>query len=161
MNPCWLSWGPNLISCVKCRWKKSGQVAGPCVAEGIRRLRNGQVHRIPGYDGEYGKILLLSPSEIQALEGQTSLFGISGPAEPSAPSLPKIQKPASSKTVSETQEQPTQPEQLNPEQQAAVCASEPAVAVIAGPGTGKTKTLVARIAYLVEQCGVKPLRLPL
>lgn len=132
------------------------QVAGPCVAEGIRRLRNGQVHRIPGYDGEYGKILLLSPSEIQALEGQTSLFGISGPAEPSAPSLPKIQKPASSKTVSETQEQPTQPEQLNPEQQAAVCASEPAVAVIAGPGTGKTKTLVARIAYLVEQCGVKP-----
>ena len=92
------------------------QVAGPCVAEGIRRLRNGQVHRIPGYDGEYGKILLLSPSEIQALEGQTSLFGISGPAEPSAPSLPKIQKPASSKAVPETQEQPTQPEQLNPEQ---------------------------------------------
>ena len=36
------------------------QVAGSCVAEGIRRLRNGQVHRIPGYDGEYGKILLLS-----------------------------------------------------------------------------------------------------
>ena len=98
------------------------QVAGPCVAEGIRRLRNGQVHRIPGYDGEYGKILLLSPSEIQALEGQTSLFGISGPAEPSAPSLPKIQKPASSKAVPETREQPTQPEQLNPEQQAAVCA---------------------------------------
>ncbi len=30
------------------------------------------------------------------------------------------------------------------------------MAVIAGPGTGKTKTLVARIAYLVEQCGVKP-----
>src|SRR5699024_3644052 len=27
---------------------------------------------------------------------------------------------------------------------------------VAGPGTGKTKTLVARIAYLVEQRGVRP-----
>ena len=27
---------------------------------------------------------------------------------------------------------------------------------MAGPGTGKTKTLITRIAYLVEQCGVKP-----
>lgn len=25
MNPCWLSWGPNLISCVKYRWKKSSR----------------------------------------------------------------------------------------------------------------------------------------
>ena len=35
-------------------------------------------------------------------------------------------------------------------------AEEPAVAVIAGPGTGKTKTLVARIAHLIEQRGIKP-----
>ena len=31
-----------------------------------------------------------------------------------------------------------------------------AVEVVAGPGTGKTKTLVARIAYLIEERGVKP-----
>lgn len=30
------------------------------------------------------------------------------------------------------------------------------VAVAAGPGTGKTKTLVSRIAWLVEDQGVKP-----
>lgn len=30
------------------------------------------------------------------------------------------------------------------------------MAVIAGPGTGKTKTLVSRIAYLVEERGIKP-----
>lgn len=35
-------------------------------------------------------------------------------------------------------------------------ASEPAIAVIAGPGTGKTKTLISRIAYLVEHQGVNP-----
>ena len=49
-----------------------------------------------------------------------------------------------------------QEEKLNPQQQAAVCAEEPIVAVIAGPGTGKTKTLVSRIAYLVEERGIKP-----
>ena len=30
------------------------------------------------------------------------------------------------------------------------------MAVVAGPGTGKTKTLVARIAWLVEEQGVRP-----
>lgn len=33
-------------------------VSGSRVAEGIRRLRSGQVERIPGFDGEYGKIRL-------------------------------------------------------------------------------------------------------
>ncbi|MFR3920725.1 MAG: hypothetical protein ACLTYN_00875 [Dysosmobacter welbionis] len=35
--------------------------AGPCVAEGIRRLRAGQVERRAGFDGEYGVISLLTP----------------------------------------------------------------------------------------------------
>ena len=42
---------------------------------------------------------------------------------------------------------PGAPYGLNTEQWAAVSAVEQAVAVMAGPGTGKTKTLVARIAY--------------
>ena len=45
---------------------------------------------------------------------------------------------------------------LNEEQWAAASCSNPAIAVIAGPGTGKTKTLISRIAYLVEECGVSP-----
>nr|MDE7244957.1 endonuclease Q family protein [Oscillospiraceae bacterium] len=32
------------------------RTAGPCVAEGIRRLRLGEVERRPGFDGEYGVI---------------------------------------------------------------------------------------------------------
>ena len=50
------------------------QAAGPCVAEGIRRLRRGEVIRKPGYDGEYGVIQILDASEIQALSGQLSFF---------------------------------------------------------------------------------------
>ncbi len=50
------------------------KAAGPLIAEGIRRLRQGVVERTPGYDGKYGKIGLLSPEDISSLEGQMSLF---------------------------------------------------------------------------------------
>ena len=41
--------------------------AGSLVAEGIGRLRRGEVERTPGFDGEYGKISLLTPEEIARL----------------------------------------------------------------------------------------------
>ena len=50
------------------------KAAGPLVAEGIRRLREGKVERTPGFDGEYGKIGLLTPEDISSLEGQMSFF---------------------------------------------------------------------------------------
>ena len=40
--------------------------AGSRVAEGIRRLRSGQVERVPGFDGEYGAIRLFSAEELSA-----------------------------------------------------------------------------------------------
>lgn len=143
------------------------RVAGPCVAEGIRRLRAGRVQRIAGYDGEYGKIQLLDPAEIEALNGQTCLisFGAAAAKKRAAPRK-KAAKKADRETDGTTQQlsfeqassiQPA--ESLNEEQRAAVTAPEREVAVIAGPGTGKTKTLVSRIAHLVESCGADPGRI--
>lgn len=40
--------------------------------------------------------------------------------------------------------------ELNPEQQAAVLAREKEVLVLAGAGSGKTRTLVERVAHLIE-----------
>lgn len=57
-------------------------MAGPAVAEGVRRMRRGQVELSPGYDGEYGKIKLLDPQEIETLAGQMSLFGSSSRPAP-------------------------------------------------------------------------------
>lgn len=44
----------------------------------------------------------------------------------------------------------------NERQKEAVTCTEGPLLIIAGPGTGKTFTLVKRIAYLVFEKGVKP-----
>lgn len=46
------------------------KAAGPVVAEGIERLRQEKVERIPGFDGEYGRISLISPPERGCLCGK-------------------------------------------------------------------------------------------
>ncbi len=117
--------------------------AGPCVAEGIRRLRAGQVVRRPGYDGAYGVIELLSPAEREDLKGQVSLFGAEAP-KAAKTARGRVAKPARSG------EEGAAPPGLNGAQRTAASAEEATVAVLAGPGTGKTHTLVERVVWLVE-----------
>lgn len=131
--------------------------AGPCIAEGIRRIRYGEVEPVAGFDGQYGFVKVLSPDDIDRLSGQVSL-------------LPDGFATAKNETVgwgeaqavpedTEKQEEvveSTNPYGLNDEQWQAAASDAPSVAVIAGPGTGKTRTLVYRIAHLVENCGVSP-----
>ena len=47
-------------------------------------------------------------------------------------------------------------ENANERQRKAITAAEGPVLITAGPGTGKTYTLVQRAIYLIEQYGVKP-----
>lgn len=46
------------------------QKSGFLIAEGIERLRNGEVERIPGFDGEYGTIKLFQPYELEEVDRQ-------------------------------------------------------------------------------------------
>lgn len=45
---------------------------------------------------------------------------------------------------------------LNVAQRAAVTSEANVLQVLAPPGSGKTKTLTARVAYMISQCGYKP-----
>ncbi len=126
--------------------------AGACVAEGVKRLRNGSVHLNPGYDGEYGEIILFENGEREALMGQPSLFDMrsSCSSKKHSQSILTKKSPDAETTDSNSSVQ------LNDEQLCAVTSDSNTISVIAGPGTGKTNTLVSRIEHLIEDCRVKP-----
>ena len=131
------------------------QVAAQCgalVSEALRRLRAGEVVREAGYDGEYGKISLFRPGERDIFMGQTSFIDLAAPTARRKKSAPADKAPAESAA-------PANLPGDNPEQLSAIRATERAVAVIAGPGTGKTYTLVERAAYMIAEMGVKPTEL--
>jgi hypothetical protein len=101
------------------------RAGGPCLAEGIRRLRLGQVERRAGFDGEYGFISLLTPSEIERLERpRPRCFGVYRVCRTPAKRRPALKKAAGPAAVQPLREGDTK-ETLNPEQQQAVCACEP------------------------------------
>ncbi|MCI5955401.1 MAG: UvrD-helicase domain-containing protein [Clostridiales bacterium] len=126
------------------------RAAGFAFAEGLRRLRNGQVIRKAGYDGEYGVISLFQPGELEMLAGQTSLLGLAKPAAQRKGSASGVRK-AGKKAQSADAALSAPIARLNSEQEEAVHSQAECTAVIAGPGTGKTKTLVSRILYLLEK----------
>ncbi|MBR5109456.1 MAG: UvrD-helicase domain-containing protein [Clostridia bacterium] len=128
------------------------RAGGFLLSEAVRRLRAGQVIRQGGYDGEYGVISVFQPGEKETLLGQTSLLGVqSAPAaKKKTGSIAGKEKKTVSQTASKQKFMP------NPEQEEAIRAQAETVAVIAGPGTGKTGTMVNRIAWLIEDRHVSP-----
>ena len=147
------------------------RAAGHRVAQGIMRLRQGKVERIPGFDGEYGTIRLFTAEELENTDGQMDFFSLIG-VEPET--LAKGQREEKNALLGKEQaDGSVVPEEgpraelkdqkdgggapsLNPEQREAVRKICRHLAVVAGPGTGKTKTLVSRIQYLLEHRKVKP-----
>ena len=130
---------------------------GERIAEGIGRLRSGKVIKTAGYDGEYGKISLFTPEELRTTRGQMSFLDeipVKIPEEIKPKKTDAKSKPIGQKEEKESVSADKQRE-INSAQIEAADSHARVTAVIAGPGTGKTFTLVERIVRLVES-GIKP-----
>ncbi len=130
-------------------------VAGPVVAEGVRRVRAGELQVEPGYDGAFGTVRLFSAEERRDLDRQGSLFAVpTGPTPGPRRPGPREPAPRPASPEAAAPEPPVPDGGLNPEQRAAVEAGSGPLVIVAGPGTGKTRTLVHRVARRVTSGGV-------
>ncbi|MFY1705102.1 UvrD-helicase domain-containing protein [Micromonospora sp. WMMA1923] len=183
--------GPELSILTTVELDEIGRVGGELLAEGIRRLRRGEVRRVPGYDGEYGVITLFAPEELRSptdTQAET-LFDVPVPAQrvPTEPApRPKPKRPTAAKAEPRRRAAPQPPppppipaqpsphepfepmlagmeevgtgllDRLDAMQRVAASAPGGPLLIVAGPGTGKTRTLTHRIAYLCAELNVFP-----
>ncbi|KPA17270.1 uvrD/REP helicase [Candidatus Magnetomorum sp. HK-1] len=153
----------------ECPLEKIKSANIPLLSEGIKRLRDGKVHLLGGYDGEFGRVKVFKKSELETLKGQKSLFksGIGKspkkqkskviPNKPKKPDISQNQKSfhlksnVQKKNSSKKSSEKTIESELNTAQQEAVQFEGKHLIVMAGPGTGKTRTLTHRIAWLINK----------
>ncbi|MGC9667051.1 UvrD-helicase domain-containing protein [Planosporangium sp. 12N6] len=176
--------GPELSILRHVPLDEIGRVGGELLGEAVSRLRAGRVHRTAGYDGEYGVIRLFTPDELRA-GSEDTLFDVPVPKQrpkpkPADGERTKAKRTAPKQRKSEAAPPPLPPpapsphepfepmlagmeevgtgllDRLDAMQRVAASAPGGPMLIVAGPGTGKTRTLTHRIAYLCAELGVYP-----
>ena len=150
--------------------------ASPLITEAISRMRQGNVIRDAGFDGEYGKIKLftekelkektasavlfdweektdaekdLAPSPFRHTEGGSVLWRISSPPLRGRGQGEGVSSPKFEKQHTKEACAKNFFPPLDPAQQKAADTLNGPVLIIAGPGSGKTRVLTHRVANLI------------
>ncbi len=185
--------GPELFILQAAPLTEIARAGGERLADGIGRMRRGQVQADAGYDGEYGVIRLFAIPGSGPGPLQGGLFAAEAPraAADAAVHLPQpaaagAPAPVSSELSRTRESAVSSPdlavkaasgdahtaladrghhaaladrgdhagspllESLNAAQREAVLHTQGPLIIVAGPGTGKTRTLTVRIAHLIQ-----------
>ena len=171
--------GPELAILQEIPLDEIASAGGALLAEGVRRMRGGEVTIAAGYDGEYGVIKLFDAHERTVAQNQIGLFD-TPPRRPAARrrqtnreeqgdaarpiSLYDAQDDTAASPAALREQPPVESrpvaapllDGLNAEQRAAARCVDRPLLIVAGPGTGKTRTLTHRIAHLLVAHAVAP-----
>jgi len=145
-------------------------LVNPTLLEAIHRMREGDVYIEEGYDGAYGRIRVFDRQEDKTGDSSQK-FLFAALVREKAPTYQArgllnfdlsefrrlqeqqiLQKDAVPDKIAITEKIL----ELNKQQQAAVQHFRGPALVIAGPGTGKTRVLIRRIAFLINERHVAP-----
>ncbi len=168
--------GPELFILAQAPPEDVARHGSSLLAEAVSRMRQGRVMRQAGFDGEYGVIRLFTKEELLRQSMAGLLFEL--PEEPpqdhnAAPdSMEPLSEDSSAAGALPTADlssmhAPAAPgralssgvgilDQLDADQRVAAEAIYGPVLIIAGPGTGKTRTLTHRLAHLIADHGAEP-----
>lgn len=143
--------------------------AGPLLRLAVDRMRRGEITAHGGFDGQYGVVTAVGPEDRAAMSGQGRLFE-------DVPKAKKQPRPDPAFVVADEPEAAPEMEVdpddgppllsllrgdllldgLDESQVQAVTCRHTALAVKAGPGSGKTRVLVHRAAWLIRENIVAP-----
>ncbi len=179
--------GPELAVLIDAPTEEIAAAGSAALAEAVSRMRDRRVYVEEGYDGAYGTVRVFDRSGPGVPpDTQESLFPAGQTPEPRnpPPSRPLVafdpaafgrsltRNEGGSPTPGAEHSRVGEPAQgelfpatapalsgLNDEQVEATAYDGGPALVIAGPGTGKTRVLTRRIAYLVVERGVPPDRI--
>jgi uncharacterized protein (TIGR00375 family) len=142
------------------------------LGEAVSRMRRGDIIRKGGYDGEYGSARVFAPDELRRMRNGPLLFftqkqGHEEVSEKTPPEKnasaeglkrPSPDAPCWRAPYVEEADRSDKDAALTGEQHAALTVWPGPALVLAGPGAGKTKILVARLQWLLER-GEDPQRI--
>ncbi|MDR1167162.1 MAG: UvrD-helicase domain-containing protein [Deltaproteobacteria bacterium] len=150
-----------------------GRAGGELLRLGIGRTRRGEVTAKGGYDGVFGVIEALGAEDRREHKGQGRLFELAkesrAPRRRTAPVAPggsaskakrpspqREEPPAAGETLGGKENEAWGGFPLNGEQREAATYAGDSLWVKAGPGSGKTRVLVARALWLTRARKIPP-----
>lgn len=158
--------GPEFYLLLNANLEEISESGGELLAEAIKRLRNGNVILEDGYDGDFGRVRVFTDEELGGFSGK-GLFAV-----PNAELISSVSKKSSVRfdilafqearknSGNPMKEMPDPDDEIRIEltesQRRAVEYCDGPEAVIAGPGSGKTRVLSERIKFLIKEKNVSP-----